>query len=304
LPEIEVNKLYKIPTFQFRATQLFRFTFVDIPISTGQKVYQVPLIKREDIEWGLEHGFKYIHIGMIQFGINPLVRLGLNTSCLTCVQDTRLNDFNDALLGGFQNPLNNGPVWSSVIPRYQVSFSDPYINEFLNAYIQFNGFNVAPQTLIAQLHSSICLRFLSSTMPPLNPKLCSRALKEGVIVGPGNTAPLQIGFSECTLPDEWNNTYIPLSQRYPQLQTSKEPRQLSVVKHSDGSSGLKFTSPRLVRSMTILDRSPFLESRDNTKAVIPPLITRSPAPLPVPSIYFAPKRNQKKQYSNNETRYQ
>ena len=51
LPEIEVDKLYKIHAFQFRATQLFRFTFVDIPISTGQKVYQVPLIKREDIEW-------------------------------------------------------------------------------------------------------------------------------------------------------------------------------------------------------------------------------------------------------------
>lgn len=138
---------------------------------------------------------------MIQFGINPLVRPGLNTSCLTYVLDTRLNEFNDALLGGFQSPLNNGLVWSFVIPRYQVSLSDPYINEFLCAYIQFNGFNIAPQTLIAQLYSSICLRFVSSTMPPLNLKLCSRASKEGAIVGPGNTSPLQIGFSECTLPD-------------------------------------------------------------------------------------------------------
>ena len=80
-----------------------------------------------------------------------------------------MNNFTDALLGGFQSPLNNGPVWSSVIPRYQVSLTDPYINEFLNAYIQFYGFDVSPQSHIAQLHASICLRFVSSSMPPLNP---------------------------------------------------------------------------------------------------------------------------------------
>ena len=89
---------------------MFRFTSVNIPISVGQDVYQIPLINREDIQWGLEHGYKYVHIGMIQFGINPLVRPGLNTSCLTCMLDTCLNKFNDALLGGFQSPLNNGHV--------------------------------------------------------------------------------------------------------------------------------------------------------------------------------------------------
>ena len=149
MPEIDVDKLYKLPTFQFKAAQLFRFTSVNIPVSTGQDVYQIPLIKPEDIEWGLSKGYRYIHLGMLQFGINPLVRPGLNTSCLACVLDTRMNQFHDALIGGFQSPLNNGPAWSSVIPIYQVSLTDPYINEFLHAYIKFHGFDVAPQTHIA-----------------------------------------------------------------------------------------------------------------------------------------------------------
>ena len=259
-------------------------------------MYQVPLIKKEYIEWGLEHGYRYIHIGMIQFGINPLVRPGLNTSCLTCVLDTRLNNFQDALLGGFQSPLNNGPAWSSFIPRYQVSLTYPYINEFLTTYIQFNGFDVAPQTQIAQLHSSICLCFVSSTMPPLNPRLFSWALKEGVIVGPSNTAPLQIGFNECSLPEEWNSTYIPLSQKYPQLKSSKEPQQLSLVTHSDGSTGLRFTSPPLSRSMSTYDRSPFLGGRDSTRAVIPSVpspITAHPR-IPI----YDPRQSHKKTLSH------
>lgn len=143
----------------------------------------------------MENEYRYIHIGLIQFGINPLVRPGLNTSCLSCVIDTRLNDFNDALLGGFQSPLNNGPVWSSIIPRYQVSLTDPYINEFPQAFIQFHGINAADQTQIAQLHTTVCIRFVTTTMPPLNPNLFKRALKEGVIVGPGNTT-LQLGLAK------------------------------------------------------------------------------------------------------------
>jgi len=104
LLEIEVDKLYKIPVFQFRTIQLFRFTSVNIPISTGQLVYQIPLIKKDDIEWGLENGYKYVHIGMIQFSINLVIRPSLSTSCLTCVLDTRMNNFHDALLVGFQSP--------------------------------------------------------------------------------------------------------------------------------------------------------------------------------------------------------
>jgi len=176
-----------------------------------------------------------------------------------------MNNFHDALLGGFQSPFNNGPVWSSVIRCYQVSLTDPYINEFLNAYIQFYGFDVSPQSQIAQLHASICLQFVSTSMPALIPNLKDRALK-GVIVGPGNTAPLQIGFCECTSPDEWNSTYVPLSQKYPQLNTPKTPQHLSLIQHPDGTSGLKLSSPTLTRSMSAVNASPLLRGRDPTSS--------------------------------------
>jgi len=177
-----------------------------------------------------------------------------------------MNNFYDALLGGFQSPLNNGPVWSSVILRYQVSLTDPYINDFLNAYIQFYGFDVATQSQIAQLHASICLRFVSTSMPTLNPKFKNRALKEGVIVGPGNTAPLQIGVCECTLPDEWNNNYVPLSQKYPQLNTLKTPQHLTLIQHPDGTSGLKLSSPTVTRSMSVVNASPLSRGKDPTSS--------------------------------------
>jgi len=139
LPKVEREKIYKLPVFQFHATTLFRFSSVKVPVSVGQSVYQIPLIRKEDVEWGLSHDYKYIHIRLIQFGINPLVQPGLDNSCLTCVLDTRHNKFEDALIGGFQNPLNKGHVWSSVITRYmclELRLMLPYIGGALGVLLK------------------------------------------------------------------------------------------------------------------------------------------------------------------------
>jgi hypothetical protein len=66
---------------------------------------------------------------------------------------------------------------------------------------------MAEGSKIAQLHSSICLRFVSTTMPALNPKLLKRATSESVVVGPGNVSPLTLGFCQLTEIEEWSAEY-------------------------------------------------------------------------------------------------
>jgi len=143
MPEIEPSKIYDLPMFKFCASTLIRYCSNNVPLSLGQSVYQIPLIQQSNRDWGLEHGFKYVHLGLIQFGINPLVRPGLNTYVLNCIKDYRHNHFSDVLISGFQAPLHNAPVWSSSLPRFQVSLIDPYISTLLQAYVQFSGFDMA-----------------------------------------------------------------------------------------------------------------------------------------------------------------
>jgi hypothetical protein len=73
MPKVPASEIYNLSVFQFRAATLIRYCSVNILISLGQSKYQLPLIQQEDIEWGLKHGFEYIHIGLIQFGLNALV---------------------------------------------------------------------------------------------------------------------------------------------------------------------------------------------------------------------------------------
>jgi hypothetical protein len=235
MPEIEPAKIYDLPMFKFRATTLIRYCSNNVPLSLGQSVYQIPLIQQADIDWGLEHGYKYVHLGLIQFGINPLVRPGLDTSVLTCIIDSRHNTFLTLLFLDSKLHLHNGPVWSSALPRYQVSLTDPYINTLLQAYVQFSGFNMAEGSEIAQLHTTICLRFVSTTMPALNPKLLQRATNESVVVGPGNVSPLTLGFAKLTAVEEWSADYEPISSQI----TPPMPRELKFETNSLGRNVLK-----------------------------------------------------------------
>ena len=74
-------------------------------------------------------------------------------------------------------------------------------------------------------------------MTAINPKLTKRAL-QGVIIGLGNATPLQVGFSQVALPEEWNNQYQPLSKKYPQLRQGAQG--LGIVQSADGSTSMKF----------------------------------------------------------------
>lgn len=207
MPKIKPSKIYDLPMFKFRASTLFKYCSHNVPLSLGQSVYQIPLIQQSDIDQGLENGYKYVHLGLIQFGINPLVRPGLDTSVLSCIIDSRHNKFSDALISGFQAPLHNGPVWSSALPRFQVFLTDPYVTSLLQAYVQFFGFDIAESSDIAQLHTTTYLRFISTTMPALNPKLIQRATSENVVVGPDNVTPLTFGFAKLIVPEEWSADY-------------------------------------------------------------------------------------------------
>jgi len=72
---------------------------------------------------------------------------------------------------------------------------------------------MAEASNIAQLHTTTCLLFVSTTMPALNPKLLQCDTSESVVVGPGNVSPLTLGFAKLTAIDEWSAEYEPISSR-------------------------------------------------------------------------------------------
>ena len=92
-----------------------------------------------------------MHIGLVQVGVKPLIREGLNSSILMALRDTCHIRFNDSLLGTIESSLSGGPVHFNYFPNFTVHLIDPHVMKALTLNIKTHG------TLMVQGASQIAL---------------------------------------------------------------------------------------------------------------------------------------------------
>ena len=100
---------------------------------------------------------------------------------------------------------------------------------------------------IAQLHTTTCLRFISTTMPALNPKLLQRATSESVVVGPDNVSPLTLGFAKLTAVKEWSAEYETISSKISPIMA----RELRIEQNSYGRNVLRIGRSQSTRNQDL-----------------------------------------------------
>ena len=86
-----------------------------------------------------KEGHNFLHIGLVQIGVKPLIREGLNCSILMAFRDTRHIRFEDSLLGTIQTSLSSGPIHFDCFPIFTVSLHDPHIRTALTLNIKTLG---------------------------------------------------------------------------------------------------------------------------------------------------------------------
>ena len=81
--------------------------------------------------WHRKEGHNFLHIGLVQVGVKPLIREGLNCSIFMALRDIRHIRFDDSFLGTIQTSLSNGPVHFDCFPNFTISLHDPHIRKAL-----------------------------------------------------------------------------------------------------------------------------------------------------------------------------
>ena len=156
--------------WQYKSCTQIKISSLDITFTDQEEPIHINLIDKDQIDWAKTKGYKYAHLGAVKLGLGPLVRPYMNVSSLCCVLDTRHLDFANALIGGFEGPLHNGPFFGTIFPKYSVSLDDPYIYDLLKAYIHPLGFKMDTGSKIIYLKSLVVIRFGNDSLPPLAPK--------------------------------------------------------------------------------------------------------------------------------------
>ena len=141
IPKVPTTQVYKSSSWSLKKS--FR---TDYHVRTIEQVYSINkeyepcyLLSPAAVKAHREKDHKFLHIGLVQVGVKPLIREGLNNSILMALRDTRLIRFNDSLLGTIESSLSNGPVHFDCFPNLTVALDDPHILKVLTLNIKTHG---------------------------------------------------------------------------------------------------------------------------------------------------------------------
>ena len=152
IPKIPTSEIYKSSWIN---KKIFK---TDYHVKTIEQVYGINkefetcyLLSPTTIKAHKKQGHNFLHIGLVQVGVKPLIREGLNSSILMALRDTRHIRFNDSLLGTIESSLSGRPVQFNCFPNFTIHLHDPHVMKALTLNIKTHG------TLMVQGASQIAL---------------------------------------------------------------------------------------------------------------------------------------------------
>jgi hypothetical protein len=208
------------------------------------------LFRKREMKEFKNKGFRFIHIGLIQVGIKPLTRRGINASVLLRLIDARFTNENQARLGMVEANVSHGPFWFNANPDLTLSLDDGAPEKALTLRINTSGYHMIegsrPLALVYRIYYKL---FKTNLNPqalikdPQDQTLLLQTSREDINVN----VPKMIKWEDIKLPDEWD---LP-NEMPPTVQTpiniADQDNLESVLQYHDGTVKLKFdhSKPRM-----------------------------------------------------------
>ena len=205
LTQIQKDHVYKTPRLNlFTSDYVIRTEERNVQIKKADS--KIELLSPTSIAKHKEEGFRYIHIGLVQVGVKPLNREGLNTSILATLRDKRFRNFKDSLLGTVESSLYKGPISFDCYPNFTVSLEDTNLLKSLVLDIQTHNYVMEdgsiPIALIFKVHYKAMMSAFK-TKSRYHSKKGETLLLQTDMTRSNVVIPQPIQWNQVTLPPEW-----------------------------------------------------------------------------------------------------
>ena len=171
MPHVDLGEVYKkgwMP-FEVKAKIIEKEITAEIQETESGNL----CIRLGDVEFykkSIQEGKRYVHFGLVQVGITPLVRKDLDLPLMAAVVDNSvIGNFEASLLGGARANMCQGPIWFKVWPGLVVDLQDRYVMETLCLKIKTQQwqklFPAQRRHLI--IHTRVVLRTFNTSRPAL-----------------------------------------------------------------------------------------------------------------------------------------
>ena len=137
LPRIEIDTIYKIGTFDF--IKAYSCKTHEEVISLQNGLQTIDMIKQTSIDSHLKAKYRFMHIGLVQVAIKPLLKKGINAPIYMALRDKRLKKYKSSLLAVIQTNICQGPIFFNCYPDFMVDLTCPMTTEALKLDVHIQG---------------------------------------------------------------------------------------------------------------------------------------------------------------------
>ena len=100
MPRIEVDTIYKIGSLEFFKAYSIKTYEEAISLQNGMQT--IGMIKQNAIDHHLKAKYHFMHIGLVQVAIRPLLRTGVNAPIYIALRDKRLRHYKSYCMHAFK----------------------------------------------------------------------------------------------------------------------------------------------------------------------------------------------------------
>ncbi|KAH9702314.1 hypothetical protein KPL70_010722 [Citrus sinensis] len=240
LPKISKEKIYKTKKLDFLKNDYIIKT-EERDITLSKPFETIHLFSEHSLKKLKEKNFNYIHIGLIQVGIKPLTKEGLDTSILAILRDGRFISFDDSLLSSIESSLCKGPISFDCYPNITISLKDKNILKSMILQIKTHNYNMIEGSIPVALIFKISYKAMItafSTQHKFQSKRDETLLLQTDLSRANTVIPKPIQWKDVHLPEEW----ILEGAAPPAIPKQLEPNTelQNVTQYSDGKVKLSF----------------------------------------------------------------
>ncbi|KAM7489723.1 hypothetical protein LguiB_027207 [Lonicera macranthoides] len=245
----------KLPVKEF--VQCTPFDSLFVKSGHEEQFFTVP-ISPDISRLALSQGYTHMHFGAIRFAVTFHGRKGLHEVARIALVDSRLTNYQQAILGNVQATLNAGTVFFTLYPNFNIPLSDPFVCSALKIQVQITGVSMVPGTAAATIHQQMVYRVQNHSYDLCIPgSSTSEALMLTIDSDASHTAkyvPRQLTRPELVklLPEVWVTSYEKLQE-----QTNTEPLQQTdptYLRRADKQIEMRFNNKTSTSSP---ERNPF-----------------------------------------------
>jgi hypothetical protein len=207
LPKVDKKEVYQTSWVPAVFKSEYKVKTVEQAYALNKNQEKCLLFRKKEMKEFKNKGFRFIHLGLIQVGIKPLTRRGINASVLLRLLDARFTNENQARLGMVEANISQGLISFNVNPDLTLSLDDGAPEKALTLRINISGYHMiegsCPLALVYRIYYKLFKTNLNPqalTKDPKDQTLLLQASKEDINVN----IPKMIKWEDIKLLDEWD----------------------------------------------------------------------------------------------------